>query len=259
MTSGYWFIIENDFIWLAEEAEPGIAYLPELSLPFTLLSSPYLVCQVNEKACYVIDKALVPIEQLEILKSTPFRQAHDLLTPEFFKLATRAKALLHWLAVHQFCGRCGHPTTILSEELARQCLSCGELFYPKTSPSVIVVIERENQILLARSPHFSPGIYSCISGFIEPGETAEDTLEREVFEEVSLKIKNIRYFASQHWPFPNSFMMGFFADYASGDIQIDNIEIIDAKWFSIDHLPKLPTHASMARKLIEDWIQRHSE
>lgn len=254
MTSSYWFIIEQDSIWLANGNMPGISYLPELDAMD--ISSSYLTCHLNQKACYVVDKSFFSEPQLKEFTPIPFRQAHDLLTPDIFKLALKAKAILHWLAVHQYCGVCGQPTFILKEELARKCSTCTQLFYPKTSPSVITLIERDNEILLARSPRFAPGMYSCIAGFIEPGETAEETLEREVFEEVGIKIKNIRYYASQHWPFPNSFMMGFFAEHASGEIKIDNVEIIDAQWFNKNNLPVLPTYASIARKLIQDWLNR---
>ncbi len=253
MLSGYWFIIEQDSLWLAQGNTPGHSYLPEFSLPEP---AAYLVCYINKKPCFVLEKNLLSAKYLNELNPIPFRQTYDLLTPDIFKLATKAKALLHWLMVHQYCGLCAHPTMILTDELARKCTNCAQLFYPKTSPSVIAIIERKNEILLARSPRFAEGVYSCIAGFVEPGETAEETLEREVLEEVGLKIKNIRYFASQYWPFPNSFMMGFFADYASGEIEVDNIEIIDAQWFSKDHLPILPTHASIARQLIQDWLNR---
>lgn len=253
MPLSYWFIIEQDSIWLAKGNSSGISYLPKLD---SIDTSSYLVSQLNQKACYVADKSLFTEAQLKNFTPIPFRQAHDLLTPDIFKLALKAKAILHWLAVHQYCGICGQPTVILKEELARCCSNCNTLFYPKTSPSVIALIERDNEILLARSPRFAPGVYSCIAGFIEPGETAEETLEREVFEEVGVRIKNIRYHASQHWPFPNSFMMGFFAEHASGEIKIDNIEIIDAKWFNKNNLPVLPTYASIARQLIQDWLNR---
>lgn len=253
MPSSYWFIIEKDSIWLTKDSTPGIAYLPELDITN---HTSYLACHLNQKACYVADKSLFSEAQLQNFSPIPFRQAHDLLTPDIFKLALKAKAILHWLDVHQYCGVCGQPTFILKEELARKCSNCAQLFYPKTSPSVIAIIERDDEILLARSPRFAPGVYSCIAGFIEPGETAEETLEREVFEEVGIKIKNMRYYASQHWPFPNSFMMGFFAEHASGEIKIDNVEIIDAQWFNKNNLPVLPTYASIARRLIQDWLSR---
>ena len=250
MLSGYWFIIEHDSLWLERNG------LPE----FTLLEQDvfYLVGQLNQKPCYVAKKMAFSDQQLKNLAPMPFKQSYNVLSPDIFKLALRAKALLHWLEIHQYCGLCGQATLILSPELARQCERCAQLFYPKTAPSVIAVIERQDEILLARSPRFAPGLYSCIAGFIEPGETAEETLEREVLEEVGLKINNIRYVASQHWPFPNSFMIGFFADYESGDIKIDNVEITDAQWFKKDNLPILPTGASIARKLIQDWISRQS-
>lgn len=253
MLSGYWFIIEQDVLWLAQGDTPGYTYLPELSISDY---SPYFVCYLNNKPCYVAEKNIFSAQQLESLIPTPFRQTYDLLTPALFKLATKAKTLLHWLNTYQYCGVCSHPTIILAHEHARQCTQCAQLFYPKTSPSVIAVIERKNEILLARSPHFPKGVYSCVAGFVEPGETAEETLEREVFEEVGLKIKNIRYQASQHWPFPNSFMLGFFADYDSGEIKVDNIEIIDAQWFTKDNLPVLPSYASIARRLIQDWLNQ---
>lgn len=251
MPSAYWFIFEQDTLWLTTGNTPGISYLPEFELPD---ASAYLVCHLNNKPCYVTNKNNFSDHLLKNLSPIPFRQAHDLLTPDIFKLAIKAKALLHWLHVNQYCGVCGQPTNILFPELAKKCTSCSALFYPKTSPSVIVLIERGNEILLARSPNFLTGMYSALAGFIEPGETAEETLEREVFEEVGLTINNIRYFDSQHWPFPNSFMIGFFADYANGEIKIDNIEIIDAQWFTKDNLPILPTHASIARKLIQAWL-----
>jgi NAD+ diphosphatase len=254
MYSGYWFIIEKDNLWLENANTPGISYLPQLQNIDNPL--PYLAGYLNNIPCYVADKAVFNSQLVQNLRSIPFRQAHDLLGPEIFKMALKSKCLDHWLKKNQYCGVCAQPTVVLSGELARKCTGCDELFYPKTSPSVIAVIERGNEILLARSPRFAPGVYSCIAGFIEPGETAEETLEREVFEEVGLKIKTPRYYASQHWPFPNSFMMGFFAEYESGEIQVDNIEIIDAKWFTKDNLPILPTYASIARKLIQDWLTR---
>lgn len=253
MLTGYYFIIEKDLIWLTQIHTSKTFHLPEMTI-----SDPnaYQVCYLNQKPCYVVDKSLFSDAELSQCSPIPFRQAHDLLTPEIFKLAIKAKTILHWLEVHQYCGVCGQPTVILKEELARKCSNCAQLFYPKTSPSVITLIERGNEILLARAPRFVPGMYSCIAGFIEPGETAEETLEREVFEEVGLKVKNLRYYASQHWPFPNSFMIGFFAEYASGEIIIDNVEIIDAQWFNKNNLPVLPTYASIARALIQDWLNR---
>lgn len=252
MLCGYWFIIEQDLIWLVKGENSNAEYLPELIMQNNDLY--FLVGHLQATPCYVAERKHFSESQVQYLTPIPFRQAYFLLGPELFKLAIRAKALLNWLISHEYCGLCGEQTILAKTELARQCVGCAHLFYPQTSPSVIVLIQREHEVLLARSPRFLPGVYSAVSGFIEPGETAEDALEREVFEEVSIKICNIRYVASQHWPFPNSFMLGFFADYASGEIQVDNIEIIDAQWFNKNNLPVLPTYASIARRLIEGWL-----
>jgi len=121
---------------------------------------------------------------------------------------------------------------------------------------VIVRIERGDEILLARSPHFAPGVYSTIAGFVEPGESLEETVIREVREEVGVEVANVRYFGSQPWPFPNSLMIGFVADYASGDLRLQEGEIEDAGWFTSDTLPGLPSRYSIARRLIDEFISR---
>ena len=132
--------------------------------------------------------------------------------------------------------------------------ACKLSVYPRISPAVIVLVERGDEILLARSPHFVPGVYSTLAGFVEPGETLEGTVRREIHEEVGVHVDNICYFGSQPWPFPNSLMIGFRADYASGDLTIDGVEIEAAGWFRRDNLPKLPFKVSIARSLIEAFL-----
>src|SRR5690606_2224103 len=119
----------------------------------------------------------------------------------------------------------------------RTCPTCHLAAYPRISPSIIVRIHKGDQILMARSPHFAPGIYGLIAGFVESGETLEETIHREVMEEVGIKVKNIRYFDSQPWPFPDSLMIGFTAEHASGDIQVDHHEIEHADWYGKDNIP----------------------
>jgi len=126
--------------------------------------------------------------------------------------------------------------------------------FPHVAPVILALISRGDELLLARSPHFAPGLYSILAGFIEPGETAEQTVAREVQEEVGIQIKNIQYYGSQPWPFPSNLMIGFTAEYASGEIQIDPIEIEDAKWFNINNLPPLPTPISLSRRMIDEYI-----
>jgi NAD+ diphosphatase len=170
---------------------------------------------------------------------------------EAFALAGRAVQLLDWQAQHRFCGRCGKPTERKPDEHAMHCADCGLIVYPRISPAVMVLVRDGDRLLLARSPRFKPGVYSALAGFVEPGETLEQCAAREVREEVGVEITNLRYFASQPWPFPNSLMVAFYADYAGGEILPDPSEIEAAAWFSTDALPILPDPVSISRRLID--------
>ena len=179
------------------------------------------------------------------------RPLYGLIGAEAFALAGRASLLLDWQRNHRFCGRCGTPTAKKPDEFAMACPACGLLAFPRLSPAVMVLVRRDDELLLARSPHFRPGIFSALAGFVEAGETVEQCAVREVREEVGVEIANLRYFQSQPWPFPDSLMLAFFADYAGGEITPDPAEIEAADWFPIDALPPLPDHASIARRLID--------
>jgi NAD+ diphosphatase len=168
-----------------------------------------------------------------------------------FALAGRAIQLLDWDRSHRYCGRCGTPTEAKAEERARVCPACKLSAYPRIAPAVMALVRREGEILLGRSPHFPPGMYSALAGFVEPGETLEQCLAREVEEEVGVQVSRIRYFASQPWPFPNSLMIAFVCDWSGGEIRPQAGEIEDAKWFNVLQLPKLPSRISIARRLIE--------
>jgi NAD+ diphosphatase len=176
---------------------------------------------------------------------------------EFFAMAGRAKQIAEWHETHRFCGRDGARTVPGPEELARECPRCGTTFYPRLNPAVIVLVEHGDRLLLARSPHFPPGMYSTLAGFVEPGESIEETIEREICEEVGVAVGNVRYFGSQPWPFPHSLMIGFTAEYAGGEIRIEPEEIEDARWFTVDDLPpELPPKVSIARAMIDDFLAR---
>lgn len=184
------------------------------------------------------------------------RRLWGALDEETWKLAGRAVQIVEWDRDHRFCGRCGAATERKPAELARVCPRCGLQQFPRISPAVIVRIERGNQLLLARSPHFAPGVYSTLAGFVEPGESLEETVAREVREEVGVEVRNIRYFGSQPWPFPHSLMIGFVADWESGEIRPQEGEIEDAGWFELDGLPGLPSRFSIARALLDDFIAK---
>jgi NAD+ diphosphatase len=168
-----------------------------------------------------------------------------------YALAGRAIQIMEWDRTHQFCGVCATPTVARSTERVRACPSCGQLVYPRLAPAVMMLVRRGRELLLGRSPHFQPGVYSALAGFVDPGETLEDCVAREVMEEVGVTVDKLRYFGSQSWPFPHSLMIAFFADYAGGDIVPQPEEIEDAQWFNVDALPELPMAISISRRLID--------
>jgi NAD+ diphosphatase len=180
----------------------------------------------------------------------PLRHVFGILGAKAFALAGRAVQLLDWQRNHRYCGACATPTERMAGEFAMRCPNCGLLAYPRLSPAVMVLVRRGDQLLLARSPRFPPGVFSALAGFVEPGETLEECAVREVREEVGIEIANLRYFGSQPWPFPNSLMVAFFADYAGGELCPDGIEIETADWFHRDALPVMPVPMSIAHRLI---------
>lgn len=187
------------------------------------------------------------------------RPLYGRLNDTLFSLAGRAVQIVDWDRTHRFCGRCGSPTEDQSSERAKVCPVCGLTHYPRLAPAVIVRVERvtaagERQILLARNHRFPAGMYSVLAGFVEPGETLEECVQREVAEETKVQVTNIRYFGSQPWPFPHSLMIGFVADYLNGEPTPEPGELDDAGWFSADALPRLPGPPSIARRLIDDWL-----
>jgi NAD+ diphosphatase len=171
-----------------------------------------------------------------------------------FVLAGRAIQIMEWDRSHQFCGACGTPTESRRNERVRVCPACGHSVYPRLAPAVMMLVRNGRELLLGRSPRFPPGMYSALAGFVEPGETIESCIEREVIEEVGVKVANLRYFGSQSWPFPHSLMIAFFADYAGGEIVPQPGEIEDAQWFDVDNLPGLPMPISISRWLIDAAI-----
>jgi NAD+ diphosphatase len=179
------------------------------------------------------------------------RALFSVLDDAHFALAGRALQLVDWDRTHQFCGRCGERTQASREERVRICPACKLAAYPRVAPAVMALVKRQKQILLARGRHFPPGMYSALAGFVEPGESLEQCLAREVAEEVGVQISNTRYFASQPWPFPHSLMIAFVCDWASGEIKPQDDEIEEANWFEVLQLPKLPSKISIARRLID--------
>jgi len=247
-----WFVYMGNHLLVSHSTHgveaPVVRDLNELGL--TELRSQYLG-NLSGRHCFaaeVEDATPAPAG----MQWSGLRALFGALDDTVFALAGRAFQIVDWDRSHQFCGRCGTATVLKEGERSRVCPSCAQLHYPRIAPAIMVLVRRGPEILLARSPHFPPGMFSALAGFTEPGETLEQTIVREVREEVSIEISNIRYFASQPWPFPHSLMIAFHADYVEGEIIPDPVEIEAADWFSLDRLPeKLPSTISISRRLID--------
>ncbi len=194
------------------------------------------------------------LELVEIMEITKLSGDNGL-----FILAGAANHILHWSSMNQYCGCCGNKTIDKKEERAKVCTVCGNIVYPRIAPATITAIFHEDKILLAHNRNFRNDLYSLIAGFVEPGETLEQCVEREVLEEVGIKVKNIRYFNSQPWSFPDSLMIAFIAEYESGEIRVDNTEIMDAAWFTADILPEIPSNDSIAGKIIRWYREQYTK
>jgi len=171
-----------------------------------------------------------------------------------FYLAGRAQQIVEWHRDHQFCGRCGGAMQDHAVDRAKECSRCGLINYPRLSPSIIVLVHRGEEVLLARNARWPTGMYSTLAGFVEPGESIEQTVHREVLEEVGVRVRNLKYLGSQSWPFPNSLMLGFHAEYAAGEINCQEGEIADARWFHHAQLPNVPPATAISRWLIDDFV-----
>jgi len=252
----WWFAFQGNKLLVGLESSvtciPCLLDFSELGL--TTLRQHYLG-RLDGRHCYAVEVA-EDAPPPEGMTFEGLRQVYGRLDEDLFWLAGRAVQIVDWDRSHQFCGRCGARTVTRTAERANECPQCGLLHFPRLAPAIIVLVERGNQMLLAKSRRFPTVMYSTLAGFVEPGETLEEAVIREVKEETGVTVSNVRYFGSQPWPFPHSLMIGFTAKYAGGEISLDDAEIEDANWFTIDNLPPLPGKISIARKLIDSFLEK---
>jgi NAD+ diphosphatase len=252
----YWFVfcLTKLLIKPNEFSIPYSRSLAELNL--SPVRTQYLGT-LQGHPCYsaeVSPDTIVP----EGMSFKELRSLYGVLDEDIFLLAGRALQIVNWDQTHQYCGRCGHKTRALQGERAKKCPVCGFMSYPRLSPAVITAVFKDNKILLSHYAAFGGNMRTIIAGFVEPGETLEECIKREILEEVGIQVKNIKYFGSQPWPFPNSLMIGFTAEYESGEISVDRTEISEAGWYDVNSLPELPPKMSIAREIIDWFIQSNS-
>ena len=194
--------------------------------------------------------------EVEGLRYAGLRSLFFAVPESLVAIAGRAFQIIEWDRTHRYCGRCGTPTHDKPGERAKECGRCGYVAYPRVSPAMMALVTRGRELLLARAHRFPQGMFSALAGFVEPGETIEDCIVREVREEVGVEVANLAYFASQSWAFPHSLMIAFTAEYAGGDVRCDDSEIAEARWFPADALPPRPPSLSIARRLIDATADR---
>lgn len=257
MTQAHYFIISSDSLLVKEQ--DGKLTLPERAeivkhLELNNLSRIGGTGGLDDIAASINDDQM-PLKLPAGFDFIKLRQLFGVLDDETYRIALRAAHIVNWRKNTRHCGRCGGRMIDVAAELAVQCTKCGFIVYPRISPAIIVAVAKGKQILLARSSRFPAGRFSVIAGFLEPGETLEECVRREVKEEVGIDVDLIRYFDSQPWPYPDSLMVGFTAEYAGGELAIDNNEVVAAGWFTADALPDIPPKDSIARRLIDQFVR----
>ena len=250
-----WVIVRGNSVLLPDGPRQSVV-LPSLDL---------LVGAKPERTQYLGYLDRLPLYAAEVPADFPspegyrfsgVRELFGTHPEEDLALAAYAVRIIDFDRATRFCGWCGHETRKLRTERAKLCTDCNKIIYPRISPAMIVLVKKGEQVLLASSPRFPPDLHSVLAGFVESGENLEECVRREVREEVGIEVANIRYFGSEPWPFPDSLMVGFYAEYAGGELTPDKNEIRSAGWFDRDHLPTLPSSMSISRALIEAWIRR---
>lgn len=254
---GYWFIFRAGKLLVTAASgssdSPGIAMGERPPVPVT---DRYFIGVLNGVGCWAANcKDIEPPAgfAFEALRGLFNRLADDLIA-----IAGRGAQVVEFHRSHRHCGVCAAPTAVDDGGRARRCRTCGEIAYPRIAPAMMVLVMRDTvrgrELLLARGARFSIPIYSALAGFVEPSESVEDCVHRETFEETGVRVRNLRYFGSQCWPFPHSLMIAYTADHESGEIACEAGEIADAQWFPLDKLPELPSRLSIARRLINAAI-----
>jgi NAD+ diphosphatase len=260
MIDKYYFVFCKDDLLLEKTADGSYAIPlgpepPTEVKPWTNMMTITPMEDGHEERAYRIDTPVVDDERFEMCG---LRQSYYNLEQPFYLKAGKCQELLYWDQNTKYCGVCGGLMR-MDTAISKKCTECGKEIWPQLATAIIVLIHRGDEVLLVKAKNFKRDFYGLVAGFVETGETLEEAVAREALEETGVTITNIRYFGSQPWPYPCGLMIGFNADYVSGDIHLQRSEIAKGGWFSSDHLPNIPEKLSIARMLIDDWIKSRGE
>ena len=247
MSELYFAFCQGDILLTADgripEGQPPVEFQPWEKV--TRIENEGLTAHI-----YRLDR---PVTGRNDLKMMGLRQTFGLLSAEMYQLAGKCAELVYWDQNSRYCGCCGAPMK-WHTEISKHCTECGKELWPQLQTAIIVRVTRGEEVLLVHANNFRGNHYGLVAGFVETGESLEECVEREVWEETHLRVKNIRYFASQPWPYPAGLMVGFTAEYESGELQLQRSELGDGGWFRRDNMPEIPNRSSLARLLIDDWV-----
>ncbi len=252
----YWFVFCKGDLLLEKKADGSftIPLQEEAPTPLKPWTTVHEITPLEEYEVrtYVID---LPVTDHPDYTMCGLRATYDKISEELYLKAGKCQEILYWDANTRYCGVCGGPMK-LHTAISKRCTHCGKEVWPLLATAIIVLIHREDKVLLVHARNFRGHFFGLVAGFVETGETLEEAVVREVREEVGITIGNIRYFGSQPWPYPCGLMVGFNADYVSGDIHLQRSELDEAGWYDRDHLPQIPEKMSIARQLIDSWLDR---
>ena len=253
----YWFIFNNGDIVLQKTDDGGytIPYCDEKPVDTAPGSHVLNIAPMDDGTEARAFRISTPATDNNF-EMCGLRQSYYKLSRPLYLKAGKAAELLYWDQNTRFCGVCGSPME-MSSDISKTCPNCGKTVWPQLATAIIVLINRGEDLLLVHAKNFKTDFYGCVAGFVETGESLEEAVKREVMEETHLTIKNLRYFKSQPWPYPCGLMVGFFAEYESGDLRLQESELSRGNWFNKNSLPTIPEKLSLARMLIDKWLEDH--
>ena len=258
----YWFVFCKDDLLLERQADGtwNVPFQEEPPVPLKPWTTVHDITPPLHSEAVKTYRVEQPVTDMAGYEMIGLRKSYQLLPYDTYLKAGKCAEILYWDSNTKFCGVCGGPMR-LHTNISKRCTCCGKEVWPQLATAVICLVRRGDEALLVHARNFKSDFYGLVAGFVETGETLEEAVEREVLEETGIRIRNIRYFASQPWPYPCGLMVGFYADYVEGEIHLQHSELSRGGWFKADALPNIPEKLSIARRLIDHWKEegRHND